>query len=137
MTQEDKDLLLKDLCARLLYKPKVLVNGHLATILGIDENVVIVCIDGNDYKDETVVSADNNGDDIKPYLRPLSSMTKEEEKEVCKIEGRLNFLCKYIKLTFSIDELDWLNAHHFDYRGLIDKELALEAPDGMYKTKED
>lgn len=137
MTQEDKDLLLKDLCARLLYKPKVLVNGHLATILGIDENVVIVCIDGNDYKDETVVSADNNGDDIKPYLRPLSSMTKEEEKEVCKIEGRLNFLCKYIKLTFSVDELDWLNAHHFDYRGLIDKELALEAPDGMYKTKED
>lgn len=137
MTQEDKDLLLKDLCARLLYKPKVLVNGHLATILGIDENVVIVCIDGNDYKDETVVSADNNGDDIKPYLRPLSSMTKEEEKEVCKIEGRLNFLCKYIKLIFSVDELDWLNAHHFDYRGLIDKELALEAPDGMYKTKED
>lgn len=137
MTQEDKDLLLKDLCARLLYKPKVLVNGHLATILGIDENVVIVCIDGNDYKDETVVSADNNGDDIKPYLRPMSSMTEEEKKEVCKIEGRLNFLCKYIKLTFSVDELDWLNAHHFDYRGLIDKELALEAPDGMYKTKED
>ena len=36
----------------------------------------------------------------------------------------------------SLDKaVDWLNAHHFDYRGLIDKGLAFEAPEEMYKTE--
>lgn len=29
--------------------------------------------------------------------------------------------------------IDWLLAHHFDYRGLIPMGLALEATEGMYK----
>lgn len=61
---------------------------------------------------------------IKPYLRSLSSMTEEEEKEF-----------QEIKLSYHFDEdgyilFDWLNAHYFDYRGLIEKGLALEAPKG-------
>ncbi len=61
---------------------------------------------------------------IRPYLRPMSSMTEEEEKE---FEETL----QYTQCT--LDSYDWLNAHHFDYRGLIPLGLALEAPDGMYK----
>lgn len=119
MTQEDKELLLKDLCARLQYKPKALINGHLATILGIDENVIIVCIYGNDYKYEIVVSVDNS-DDVKLYLRPMSSMTKEEKEEYHK-------LCdSYDGIYFdSVNSIDWLNKHHFDYRGLVPKNLAI------------
>ena len=68
----------------------------------------------------------NDDIELKPYLRPMSSMTEEEEKEF-----------QEIKLSYHFDEdsyilLDWLNAHHFDYRGLIEKGLALEAKEGMY-----
>ena len=120
MTQEDKELLLTDLCARLQYKPKALINGHLATILGIDENVIIVCIYGNDYKYEIVVSIDNS-DDVKLYLRPKSSMTEEEKEEYLKLGD------SYYGIYFdSINSIDWLNAHHFDYRKLIKRGLAIE-----------
>ena len=61
---------------------------------------------------------------IRPYLRPMSRMTEEEEKE---FEETL----QYTQCT--LDSYDCLNAHHFDYRGLIPLGLALEAPDGMYK----
>ena len=66
--------------------------------------------------------------DIQPYLRPMSSMTEEEREEYHK-------LCdSYYGIYFnSIDSIDWLNAHHFDYRDLIPKCLALEAPEDMYK----
>jgi hypothetical protein len=59
--------------------------------------------------------------DIKPYLRPMSSMTEEEKEEYHK-------LCdSYYGIYFdSIDSIDWLNKHHFDYRGLIPKNLAIE-----------
>ncbi len=60
-----------------------------------------------------------------PYLRPLSSMT-EEEKDILRT-------LKWTKLEYHT--VDWLNQHHFDYRDLIGKGLALEAPKGMYKEK--
>jgi hypothetical protein len=69
-----------------------------------------------------------NSADFKPYLRPLSSITDEEKKEFIKFrwttqngEPRMYEWC------------DYANAHHFDYRGLIEKGLALEAPEGMYQ----
>lgn len=151
MTQENKQLLLKDLCARLPYKPKALVNGHLTTILGIDEDVVIVCIDGNDYKDEIVVSADDNGDDIKLYLRPMSSMTEEEFNELHELCPHSVFNATNVPgwivgingsdygRIARTDEImvfiDWLNKNMFDYRGLIPAGLAIVAPDGMYLKK--
>ena len=135
-TQEDKELLLKDLCARLPYKPKALVNGHLATILGIDEDVVIVGIDGNDYKDEIVVSADDNGDDIKLYLRPMSSTTEDETIEFIKLTDSVVKYANRYYMVLSLQQIDYFNAHHFDYRGLIPKGLAIEALEGMYREEE-
>ncbi len=83
----------------------------------------------------------------KPYLRPMSSMTEEEKKYLYKtykffysdnhITSETVSIEKKIEPTI-VDEIhccciiDWLNAHHFDYRGWIDKGLALEAPEGMY-----
>lgn len=59
---------------------------------------------------------------IKLYLRPMSSMTEAERKEFYKLDFT----------DFHYERVDWLNAHHFDYRGWIEKGWALPAPEGMY-----
>ena len=135
MTQEDKNLLLIDLCARLPYGVKGIItydkSNTTFTVEGIDNNVLHL----SDAEECYV-------EDLKPRLRPMSSMTEEEKKEyesLC-ILIPVNYdsdLSKYdYYTTDSIDSFDWLNAHHFDYRGLIEKGLALEAPEGMYNIKE-
>ena len=112
MTQEEKQLLLKDLCARLPYGVK---------FQGEDSNVYT--LDAANY-----FALQVEGVVFKPYLRPMSSMTMEEKREYIPV-GR----------GMSPDNpsvlADWLNEHYFDYRGLIEKGLALEAPEGMYKTE--
>jgi hypothetical protein len=72
---------------------------------------------------------------IKPYLRPMSSMTDEERGEFRKVGGVMSHSPQHDTWAisaFAPEAYDWLNAHHFDYRGLIEKGLALEAPKGMY-----
>lgn len=143
MTQEERKLTLKDLCARSPHGVKIHLYtieygeliGTLDAVYPTDERVIVDNLD----KAIAPINVRCGGfkieeDKVKPYLRPMSSMTEEEKKEFCKIEGRIiqYFPCKHIKLIFSADEFDWLNAHHFDYRGLIEKGLALEAPEGMY-----
>lgn len=64
--------------------------------------------------------------ECKPYLRPISSMTEDEEKQFQDVN--------LYELPYTVEGLDWLNAHYFDYRGLINDGLALEAPQGMYKN---
>ena len=143
MTQEDKELLLKDLSARLLYGVKCkdqygdyinvnIYNAHIEHL--IDQIVPGV---------------------VQMVLHPMSSMTEEERKELnnqgyTKIAGELYHYCAlssnnafynperhpYVRMEYVIKLIDWLNAHHFDYRGLIEKGLALEAPEGMYNIKE-
>lgn len=122
MTQEDKNLLLRDLCARLPYGVvlqcvdpnfKGYVDWKLIKI-DIEENLVVTTNDV--WTDEYLIEK------VKPYLRPMSSMTEEERKEYWDITSVSNHCAA----------IDWLNARHFDYRGLIEKGLALEAPDGMY-----
>lgn len=124
MTQEDKDLLLKDLSARLLYGVKGIItydkSNTTFTVEGIDNNVLHL----SDAEDCYV-------EDFKPYLRPMSSMTEEEKRELFEIGCEGNIEHPY-GLYFRCQ--DWLNAHHFDYRGLIEKGLALEAPEGMYNN---
>lgn len=78
-------------------------------------------------------------ENIRPYLRPMSSMTEEECEELgdqsATIENvgeTLPNVPYYIEVARP-EQIDWLNAHHFDYRGLIPMGLALEAPDGMYE----
>ena len=139
-------MLLKDLCARLPYGVKGKVettdgNGKEIKDEGVINSVFInehgaayICIEGMEYE----------LDDVKPYLRPMGSMTEEEKCQFrdfvdwdydCNwkantLEELLNgnrIISRYVFELF-----DWLNACHFDYRGLIPMGLALEAPEGMY-----
>lgn len=136
MTHEEKQILLKDLCARLPYGVKL---RYVEDLVVKKESHVITL--NNVYLEHIL-----NGDaDIKPYLRPMSSMTKEEEDELYtamdwygEIDETGNVYTKgqekVYRETF-YEYTDWLNAHHFDYRGLIPMGLALEAPKDMYKTE--
>ena len=132
MTQEDKELLLKDLCARLPYKVKVCLYKKEACILmGIDGNEVYLDVDSDSFYVEN----------IKPYLRPMSSMTEDERKYIedkCAfttigpIGGNFSLVMPVIAAEWLID---FYNSHHLDWRGLIRMGLALEAPEGMYDIK--
>jgi len=119
--QEDKELLLKDLSARLSYHVRCkiwLKDGTTEEgLLDLKHNYADVLLNAFYY---------NNIKDIKPYLRPMSSMT-EVEKNIFDTMTRGYTIHQQTAL------FDWLNAHHFDYRGLIEKGLAIVAPDGMYK----
>lgn len=141
MTQEEKDLLITDLCSRLKYG----VIGRVYAECSAGEYDMIsgdmifvdkpfdVILDGiNVSTDEIHVTAIGNEDtvefieeqqvdgspyyieDFTPYLRPMSSMTDGEKSYYFAINEEPVFA------------IDWLNAHHFDYRGLIEKGLALE-----------
>ena len=117
MLQEHKELLLKDLCARLPYGIKFLReswNYEWDQELSVIE--VLEDIDKHGYINRTKVY---NVEDIKPYLFPLSSMTEEQEKEW------LYTLSSDYHITY--DTVDWLNKNHFDYRGLIPMGLAIDA----------
>jgi hypothetical protein len=128
--EKDKELLLKDLCARLLYGVKVVRYVER-------DNKVEQLIPEMDLSLRLFeLSISNQWFIIKPYLRPMSSMTEEERKEYNDIvKNIIDFIdCpKSDDVCFPIILIDWLNAHHFDYRGLISMGLALEAPKGMYK----
>ena len=136
MTQEDKELLLIDLCSREPYHPKIQVfnDGYEGFQIGeFDTDLWLHHIDALRF----------DRIEIKPYLRPMSSMTEEEEKELKKIHHQFykgNFIDAGV---FSADDcgctvfemsniLNYLRSHHFDYYGMIDRGLALEAPEGMY-----
>ena len=133
MTPEEKQLLIKDLCARLPYgvKIKFLPDDRL------DGIVLPYLHNGLTVLQKGAIGYRAHIKNIRPYLRPLSSMTEEEVKEFAALES-IDVLGGDTKITcveLSIDAIDWLNAHHFDYRGLLEKGLALEAPEGMYKTE--
>jgi hypothetical protein len=124
MTQKDKSLLLQDLCGRLYCGVicQIYDDKYGYKLLGIDGDVLHIDCPVYDEGDGYVEI-----DYCKPYLRPMSSMTDEE-----KIEYH-NLCYNYYSVYFDTTEsIDWLNAHHFDYRGLIEKDLAIEAPKGMY-----
>lgn len=119
MKQEDRELLLKDLSARLPYG--VIIEGlEHPEIMTIKHLAIISVMTTEPYK---------------PYLRSMSSMTKEEEKEYNSfIIGQQPLDCDFsaypieYKILYEDDidsYIDWLNAHHFDYRGLIEKRLAI------------
>lgn len=146
MTNKEKQLLIKVLCAMLPYKLHCSVfrlNGDIKEnddiLYGvIGDNVVTLKSD----KDECLMYYQ-----IKPYLRPLSSMTEEEKNEIKALGAEFSPIGS-IRFSIEKDEndgfeygyqwldiLDFLNKHHFDYRGLIEKGLAIEAPEWMYNTK--
>lgn len=127
----DKELLLKDICARLPYGVKIQVPYE----------------DGSGYFDETVWEVNNDGhlhvngwgieyEYVKPYLFPLSSMTEEQKKYITDrwgINDEFDFEINpdwgeyFVELGDIVDFIDWLNKNHFDYRNLIDKKIAIDA----------
>ena len=146
MTQENKELLLKDLSARLPYGVKGVrpYTDKIATL----HFIIPKCKIPNDGSTFIELEFDDLDccpiDEFKPYLRPMSSMTEEERVEMGKAiqEDRIEpwgeikssgvdnlLLCSCRQAT---NFMDWLNAHHFDYRGLIEKGLAIEATEDIY-----
>jgi len=129
MTQEEKQLLLIDLCARLPYrntkvkvtKPTndIMVGKHICSTIDIKDFILGKFI-------------------IRPYLRPMSSMTDEERENWYK-QSKVDYDCEFNPEPILLLEnchlsVDWLNKYGFDYRGLIPKGLGLEASEGMYKV---
>lgn len=149
MKQEDKILLVKDLCSRLPYGVRVChVSSEISGVL--HDISVLHMYEGNSDSDKPdsivdyVADIDFFGDgypyeveEFKPYLFPLSSISSEQLKEVSEILGKevevfdnyLNIV-NHTRNTFSYLELDalfdWFNKNHFDYRKLIEKGLAID-----------
>lgn len=146
MTEKEKQLLLIDLSARLPYgvivdykdSPHDWNNWMISTLHKPEysQNGSLISVDGDGWISYTKYdgcglstgSRPLHLDKNKPYLRQISSMTEEERDEYNIIK------CSVCKED---DEdcaglIDWLNEHHFDYRGLIEKGLALKAPKRMY-----
>ena len=113
MTQEHKELLLKDLCSRLPYRVKISVNNNIESLQGI--NVLDNVVEYGSFLSSGI-------EEVKPYLFPLSSITEEQEEEY-------NDLNSYELGCFPHTEgaLDYLIKNHFDYRGLIPMGLAIDA----------
>ena len=126
MIQEYKELLLKDLCARMPYGVKFACNKNIYIAKGID----LIITDEGDW--EYAVTAKGivpiEIDFIKPYLFPISSMT-EEQYDQLYIDSRVknDSIDILDALANDMDAIDWLNKNHFDYRGLIEKGLAIDA----------
>lgn len=134
MTIENKDLLIKDLCARLPYnvicqvefKENGTYNSKVMLLSGIfTDEAYFTTKGGSIYSNE-----------YKPYLFPLSSMTEEQKKYISNkwgineefyFEIDHNWGEYFVELGYTVEFIDWLNKNHFDYRGLIDRNLAINA----------
>ena len=131
MTPQEKQLLLQELCARIPYRTFVCLNPgaynkpEICALTGVHGEKIHLDVDTDPFRI-------NN---IKPYLRPMSSMTKEER---LIYEQRLHDVGRSIDVIDADDvvpHIDWLLSRHLDFRGLIPMGLALEAPADMYKTE--
>ena len=130
MTQEDKILLIRDLCGRLPYGVKAYIKNWskldrkyyegVYTVESIDPSLNTIVADSERSSVEVIVGDDDY--EIKPYLRPMSNMTEEEK---LMYEGLM--IGTDNNIQYILDVIDWLNAHHFDYRDLIEKGLAIDA----------
>ena len=120
MTQKDKELLLKDLCARLPYGVKVNVIYSKENASSFRQRV---CVEGDNELNTNIIGLHQHNEiDIKPYLFPLSSMTEKQKHEFESTTIKDGVLTVWTTGTY-----DWLNENHFDYRSLIEKRLALDA----------
>jgi len=146
MTNEEKKLLKKkDLLVRLPYGVKATTTSNgwsgVYAVSGCkDDRIYLDCPIYDEGDDEWLIES------VKPFLRKISSMTEEEKIEFSNIfskwfdeelfilseETFLEYALSQINYSISHELFDWLNAHHFDYRGLIEMGLAIEAPEGMY-----
>lgn len=147
MTQKDKDLLLKDLCARLPYG--VAVKFRVNEVVAIEKKFIYnvdgeysYITDGKSYLTLDIIKAlfNNHLDDIKPYLFPLSSMTEDQwidtpyanlnkftfDSFKCGC-STLAFQTYEVNLSYVVDFINWCYKNHFDIYGLIPNGLAIDA----------
>ena len=129
MIQEDKELLVKDICARLPYGIKASYYETEEECETCDE-IDCVTLDGYVGIGQYSLPIER----IKPYLFPLSSMTKKQKTECLKGTSleiskydEIYGYSEYTDLECYLKLIDWLNAHHFDFRGLIENGLAIDA----------
>ena len=124
MTQKDRELLLRDLCARLPYGVIVYTpngRGYVCEInftifgyeLGVNINPII--------RDTFSIN------DVKPYLFPLSSMTEEEKEEYCQLQQRVIYNSKGVVNEDVIKYINWCYKKHLDINNLIPMGLAIDA----------
>ena len=161
MTQEEKSLLLQDLCGRLPYG---VIVRHADPLIDNDGNETgefwhkrgYLC-DVTTLDDMTTTIIESEGSDEEgyehicflertlPYLRPMSSMTEEEKKELLQISNFISdidddfiYLIEraLIDIVDIVNFINWLNAHHFDYRNLIERGLAIEVTEENNPYKE-
>lgn len=131
MTTEEKELLLKDLCARLPYGVKVLDNSHkdygVSKLINIGvDGSILIDNEINDIQYYPII------DEVKPYLRTLESITEEEKNEIESLGWRVDELdnnhpwAHNGEIESVLAGIKWLIEHHFDFLGLIPLGLAIE-----------
>lgn len=141
MNEKEKDMLIKDICTRIPYNVvgkceidasydtpfDTIYQTHKfdAVVYGLNEDLLLVTPLIKESDEQTFAEEEVDDGvsilDFKPYLFPMSSMTEEEK---LMYEG---LMIGTDNISYILDVIDWLNAHHFDYRGLIEKGLAVDA----------
>ena len=129
MKQEEKELLLNDICTRLPYGVKCQIQEDEYTYIGTLCRIEVDNKNGHflDFA-ESISGLDCQVylSEIKPYLFPFSSMTKEQTIEYCDLQAKFLYSSQY-PVTDSYELFEWLNKNRIDYRGLIEKGLAINA----------
>ena len=122
MNTKDKEILLKGLCARLPYGVKIneSTQGDFTVIGLTTERVFTTCETEGCHNDFPIEC-------IKPYLRPMSSMTEEEQRTLDSMCNDIEQVSRLSGLKMFDKAFNWLDENHFDYRGLIEKGLAIDA----------
>ena len=141
MKQEDKEILIKDLCARLPYGVKIRIYIKNADFKVTKYDTDKLCLGNLAY---ILSICESPWREVKPYLFPLSSMTEEQKKEFLDVAGyeiREEDCGRHTETYYydmvgheqnfypNSDAIDWLDKNHFDYRGLIPMGLAEDATD--------
>lgn len=116
MTPQDRKLLLKDLCGRLPYGVVLDCGSKIC-------GEYLTSINMKPFDGGPLINGDWDIGEVKPCLRPMGSMTEEERERYLFLDANLG---RYSTKEDARDLIDFLNAHHFDYRGLIEKGLAIE-----------
>ena len=124
MTQEHKELLLKDLCVRLPYGVKVRcdfgLDGEITEISRTKNNLYyckyLDCKEGYCYIES-----------LKPYLFPLSSMTEEQKEEYCSLQQKVIYNNKGLVNSDVMEYVNWCYKNHIDINNLIPIGLAIDA----------
>ena len=128
MTQEQKDLLLKDICARLIYGVKCVSGVDDATLIveGINPN----CNGASEVQvtyERSGINFDTKISSIKPYLFPLSSMTEEQKEEYCSLQQKVIYNSKGLINSDVMEYVNWCYKNHIDINNLIPLGLAKDA----------